>query len=170
MNSPINKNLTELSEMECVKIGEHDYGEFHGLTNSYYREGEDENTPQEVIDSFVRLMFDKVINNEIYGCFVKDEHKYIGFALWAVDTEDFAFSEMPGFGTILEIGLIPSYRASGLGKNLVTYIENSLQKNQIAQCYVSAYGPAQKFWASCGYVENGSKASNGLPIMIKTIV
>jgi ribosomal protein S18 acetylase RimI-like enzyme len=77
---------------------------------------------------------------------------------------------MPGFGTILEIGLIPSYRASGLGRNLVTYIENSLQKNKIAQCYVSAYGPAQKFWESCGYVENGSKASNGLPIMIKTII
>ena len=156
--------------MDYIEICENDYSAFHELANAYYREGEDADTPQEEIDIFIRLMFDKVINNEIYGCFVKDEHKYIGFALWAVDTEDFAFREMPGFGTILEIGLIPSYRASGLGKNLVTYIENSLQKNQIAQCYVSAYGPAQKFWASCGYVENGSKASNGLPIMIKTIV
>lgn len=155
--------------MECVKIGECDYCVFHKLANSYYREGEDVNTPQELIDSFVRLMFDKVINHEIYGCFVKDEHKYIGFALWAVDTEDFAFSEMSGLGTILEIGLIPSYRSSGLGKNLVTHIENLLQKNKISQCYVSAYGPAQKFWASCGYVENGKVASNGLPIMVKTI-
>ena len=156
--------------MEYVKIGEHDYRAFHGLAYSYYREGEDENTPQEIIDSFVRLMFDKVVNDEIYGCFVKDEQTYIGFALWAIDIEDFEFREMPGFGTILEIGLIPAYRSSGFGKSLVTYIENSLRKNQIAQCYVSAYGPAQKFWASCGYVENGAKAKNGLPIMIKTIV
>ena len=156
--------------MDYIEICENDYSAFHELANAYYREGEDADTPQEVIDSFVRMMFDKVINNEIYGCFVKDEQKYIGFALWAIDTEDFDFSEMQGLGTILEIGLTPSYRSSGLGKNLVTYVENCLQKSRISQCYVSAYGPAQKFWTSCGYVENGSKASNGLPIMIKTIV
>ena len=155
--------------MDYIDICENDYSSFHELANTYYREGEDADTPQEVIDSFVRMMFDKVINNEIYGCFVKDENKYIGFALWAVDTEDFAFSEMQGLGTILEIGLTPSYRSSGLGKNLVTYVENCLQKSRISQCYVSAYGPAQKFWTSCGYVENGKVASNGLPIMVKTI-
>ena len=155
--------------MDYIKICENDYSVFHELANTYYREGEDADTPQEVIDSFVRMMFDKVISNEIYGCFVKDEQKYIGFALWTIDTEDFDFSEMQGFGTILEIGLTPSYRSFGLGKNLVTYIENSLQKSRIAQCYVSAYGPAQKFWTSCGYVENGKVASNGLPIMVKTI-
>ena len=156
--------------MDYIEICEDDYSAFHELANAYYREGEDADTPQEIIDSFVRLMFDKVINNEIYGCFVKDEQKYIGFALWTVDSEEFEFSELPGFGTILEIGLIPSYRFGGLGKKLVTYVENNLQKNKIAQCYVSAYGPAQKFWANCGYVENGTKASNGLPIMIKTII
>ena len=155
--------------MEYIEICEADYSAFHELANTYYREGEDADTPQEVIDSFVRMMFDKVINNEIYGCFVKDEQKYIGFALWAIDTEDFDFSEMQGLGTILEIGLTPSYRSSGLGKNLVTYVENCLQKSRISQCYVSAYGPAQKFWTSCGYVENGKVASNGLPIMVKTI-
>ena len=155
--------------MEYVTIGANDYSEFHELANSYYREGEDENTSQEVIDSFARMMFDKVVNNEIFGSFVKEEQKYIGFALWAIDTEDFAFCRMPGFGTILEIGLIPSYRSSGLGKNLVAYIENCLQKNKIAQCYVSAYGPAQKFWASCGYAENGKVASKGLPVMVKSI-
>lgn len=76
---------------------------------------------------------------------------------------------MPGFGTILEIGLIPSHRSAGLGKSFVTYIENCLQKEHIEQGYVSAYGPAQQFWTSCGYVENGAKANNGLPIMVKRI-
>ena len=156
--------------MDYIEILEDDYCAFHELANAYYRDGEDADTSQEIIDSFIRLMFDKVINKEIYGCFVKDEHKYIGFALWAVDSEDFEFSEIPGFGTILEIGLTPSYRSHGLGKNLVTYVENNLQKKKIAQCYVSAYGPAQKFWSGCGYIENGLKASNGLPIMIKTII
>ena len=155
--------------MEYIEICGDDYDVFHELAEAYYREGEDENTPQEIMDSFVRLMFDKVIHNEIYGCFAKDGHKYIGFALWAVDSESFEFSEMLGLGTILEIGLTPSYRSRGLGEKLVMHVENNLQKKEITQCYVSAYGPAQKFWTSCGYTENGAKASNGLPIMIKTL-
>ena len=145
--------------MDYIEIFEDDYSTFHELANAYYRDGEDADTSQEIIDSFIRLMFDKVINKEIYGCFVEDKHKYIGFALWAVDSEDFEFSKIPGFGTILEIGLIPSYRSHGLGKNLVTYVENNLQKKKIAQCYVSAYGPARKFWSGCGYTENGLKAN-----------
>ncbi len=32
--------------MGYIKIGEHDSSEFHRLASSYYREGEDENTPQ----------------------------------------------------------------------------------------------------------------------------
>ncbi len=155
--------------MDYLEIGKNDYDIFHGLANAYYREGEDEDTPQEEIDLFVHFLFDKVINQEINGYFVKVESVYIGFALWAIDTEDFAFSEMPGYGTILEIGLIPSYRSSGCGKEFVSFIENSLHRENVKQCYVSAYGPAQKFWTHCGYVENGKKASNGLPIMVKTI-
>ena len=155
--------------MTYTEINLKDYEAFHKLVDGYYREGEDENTPQEVMDSFIHMMFDKVTGREIDGCFAKDGNTYIGFALWAVDTEDFAFRQMPGFGTILEIGLIPSYRSSGLGRELVTRIEANLRERGITQCYVSAYGPAQKFWAACGYTENGKKASNGLPIMVKTI-
>ncbi len=155
--------------MDYIEIGKKDYDIFHGLANAYYREGEDADTPQEEIDSFVHLLFDKVMNREISGAFVKAERAYIGFGLWAIDTEDFAFSEMPGYGTILEIGLIPSYRSSGCGKEFVSFIEKRLYQESVKQCYVSAYGPAQKFWAHCGYAENGKTASNGLPIMVKTI-
>lgn len=114
-------------------------------------------------------MFDKVVNHEINGYIAKDRYSCVGFALWGVDTEGFEFSEIPGCGTILEIGFIPSYRAKGHGKELVLYIERCLCRMRINNCYVSAYGPAQKFWAFCGYVENGKIASNGLPIMIKSI-
>ena len=155
--------------MEYIEICKNDYNVFHELANAYYSEGEDEKTPQDEIDAFIRFMFDKVVNNEINGFFAKEESGYIGFALWAIDTEDFAFSEIPGFGTILEIGLLPSRRASGIGKEFVSFIEMCLAGMNVKQCYVSAYGPAQKFWTHCGYIANGKKASNGLPIMIKTI-
>lgn len=155
--------------MDYFEISENDYDIFHELANAYYREGEDENTPQEEVDSFIQFLFEKVLKHEIEGYFVKAKSTYIGFALWAIDTEDFEFSEMPGLGTILEIGLIPEYRSSGRGKEFVSYIENHLKKEGVMQCYVSAYGPAQNFWMHCGYVENGKTASNGLPVMVKTI-
>ena len=155
--------------MEYVKIGEQDAREFHRLAEAYYREGEDADTPQDGMDSFIRCLFEKVVSGEISGCFAKDGQETIGFALWAIDTEDFAFREMPGSGTILEIGLIPAYRAAGLGKRLVAYVEDRLLQNQIVQCYVSAYGPAQQFWSGCGYAETGTTAHNGLPIMVKSL-
>ena len=156
--------------MEYIEIREGDRLVFHEMASAYYREGEDADTAQEVIDSFIHLLFDKVIHKEISGCFVKDGHQYVGFALWAVDSETFAFCEMPGLGTILEIGLTAAYRSSGLGTQLVAYVESNLRKSNITECYVSAYGPALAFWANCGYSKNGRIASNGLPIMVKTIL
>lgn len=155
--------------MECLEICESDYDAFHELANGYYREGEDANTPQEEIDAFIRFLFDKVVHKEINGCFAKEGDGYLGFAIWAVDAEDFAFSQIPGFGTILEIGILPSHRGSGVGKELVRYIEMHFRSQNIKHCYVSAYGPAQKFWWRCGYAGNGQKANNGLLIMVKEI-
>ena len=154
--------------MEYCEICEGDHAVFHELANAYYREGADEKTPQDVIDAFIRFMFDMVVKNEIHGCFAKDGDRYIGFALWTVDTGNFAFSEIPGFGTILEIGIIPPYRASGWGKEFTAFIESCLRRQGVRRCYVSAYGPAQAFWEHCGYVKNGRQAQNGLPIMVKS--
>lgn len=96
--------------MEFKEISTNDYPLFHDLLNDYYREGEDEGTEQEVIDSFIKLLFDKVTSREIDGCIVKENEEALGFALWAVDREDFEFSEMPGYGTVWEIGIVKQYR------------------------------------------------------------
>lgn len=148
-------------------IGEGDYDVFHELLNEYYRDGEDADTAQEEIDAFIGLLFEKVLSHEIEGCLVKEKEKYIGFALWGIDTEDFDFSEMPGYGTVMEVGFTGCARSSGHGKELVSYVEDRLRGEGITQCYVSAYGPAQEFWARCGYSDSGRTAENGLPIMIK---
>ncbi len=156
--------------MEYIEIGNDDYESFHNLACTYYREGEDSDTPQDEIDRFIGYMFEMVTTRTIKGCFAKSGKDYIGFALWAIDTDDFEYSEMPGLGTIMEIGIIPSCRGRGLGKELVAHIEKRLLEKGIKQCYVCAYGPAQKFWNKCGYVENGMTASVELPIMVKDLV
>ena len=166
-NSPQNDIAGRRPRVEYLEICESNYDVFHELANAYYREGEDENTPQAEMDAFIGFLFEMVVHKKIHGCFVKEGNSCIGFALWAVDTADFPFSQIPGFGTILEIGIIPSRRGSGLGRELVWHIEAFFQNSSIKRCYVSAYGPAQRFWESCGYGENGQKAHNGLPIMVK---
>ena len=155
--------------MEYLEITPNDYPVFLGLLNPYYREGEDAQTPQEEIDGFIRLLFDMVMQRKIFGCFAKDGGEIVGFSLWVVDTPDFAFSQMPGYGTVLEIGMIPACRAAGWGKALVSHAEDCLRSKGAKQCYVSSYGPAQDFWARCGYAYSGQKADNGLPIMVKNI-
>jgi len=156
-------------EIEFTEINVNNFSVFHELMNDYYREGEDEGTEQEVIDSFIKLLFDKVTGREIDGCIVKENGEVLGFALWAVDREGFDFSEIPGYGTILEIGIVKQYRNRGYGVKLESYIENKLLEKGITDCYVSAFGPAQEFWTRCGFADSEKTADNGLPIMIKEI-
>lgn len=150
-------------------ILEQDESIFHELLSAYYREGEDENTPQEQVDAFIRLLFDQVRTGVIQGRFAVEGSAYIGFSLWAVDAEGFAFSEMPGYGTILEIGFAPSCRSSGHGRAFVAYIESWFRENGVGRCYVCAYGPARTFWERCGYLDSGKTAGSGLPILVKSL-
>ena len=64
--------------MDYIEICENDYNAFHELASAYYREGEDADTPQEEIDTFIRFMFEKVINHEINGYIAKDKNAYVG--------------------------------------------------------------------------------------------
>lgn len=155
--------------MEYQTIHPGDAQIFHALLNEYYREGEDADTPQEQMDGFIQFLFEKVAQGQIQGCFAQAGEEYAGFFLWALDTPDFPFSQMPGWGTILEIGLRPTYRSRGYGKEMVRSIQQAMVIQGIHRCYVSAYGPAQSFWARCGFVENGMTADNGLPIMTKEL-
>lgn len=150
-----------------AEIAEADRGAFFRLLEAYYREGEDADTPQEEMEGFIGLLFSMLLSKRIEGCFLRENGEEIGFALWALDDEDFDFSELPGCGAVLEIGVEKPFRKKGLGAMLVKYAEDRLKEKGAARFYVSAYGPAREFWRRCGYEETGAAASNGLPLMIK---
>ena len=136
---------------------------FHHLLTDYYRDGEDASTPQEELDAFIELLFDLCQKNIISGGIACADSP-IGFVLWGIDTDNFPFSNKPGFGTILEIGIIPTMRGMGHGQQLVAYAENAMGNRQH---YVCAYGPAETFWCKCGYRETSQLAANGLKIFVK---
>ena len=149
--------------MQVVPVTEVNYDEFHLLLNEYYRNGEDTDTSQNEIDSFIRYLFDLCRAGTISGC-VAYEQEPVGFVLWNLDSADGVFSQKPGYGTILEIGIVPSKRGMRIGKELVSYAESMMETDRY---YVCAYGPAESFWYKCGYVFAGELADNGLKIMVK---
>ena len=149
--------------MQFLPITYDSYDVFRSLLTDYYREGEDAQTPQQQMDAFIGLLFDLCQNNTVSGC-IAYENKAIGFALWGMDGEDFPFSNKPGYGTILEIGVTPAARGVGLGRRLAEFAENAMACKRY---YVCAYGPAEAFWQKCGYRATGEVAENGLKLFEK---
>ena len=152
--------------MEFVKITDNHQTEFYKLLNGYYREGEDADTPQAELDDFISYLFGLCTDGTISGC-IAVEDKPLGFVLWNIDTEESPFSNWPGRGTILEIGVAPESRKSGLGSALVAHAESKMHNSGIDTFYVCAYGPAIVFWEKLGYKKTDRFAENDLPIYAK---
>ena len=101
--------------MKLLPITGERYGDFHRLLTDYYRDGADAETPQETLDEFIEMLFGLCREGTIGGAMAY-ETAAVGFVLWGMDTEDFPFSNLPGYGTILEIGVVPTARG-----NLILY-------------------------------------------------
>ncbi len=139
------------------------YELFHKLLLSYYREGEDASTPQEEIEEFICILHNLYNKGSISGC-IAWENEPVGFALWQIDTSDGMFYQRLGWGTILEIGVLPEFRGLGYGQQLVCYAEKAMQ---VKSYYICAYGKAEGFWKKCGYFDSGEIADNGLKVYVK---
>ena len=149
--------------MEYVSVTELPYDLFRELLTEYYRDGEDADTPQEQMDEFIRYLHGMCVEGTIHGVVDMGE-KPAGFVLWGMDRADWPFSNWPGLGTILEIGLRKEFRGSARGSALVRFAESQMEAKGY---YVCAYGPAEAFWKKCGYTDSGKLAENGLKLMIK---
>ena len=139
------------------------YDTFHSLMVPYYREGEDAETPQEELDAFIGYLYSLVRDGTVSGCVAYDE-KPVGICLWWIDSEELPFSNKPGWGTILEMGLVPASRGKGKGREMAEY---ALSQMDVSDFYVCAYGSAEAFWKKCGYEDMGEIASNGLKLLVQ---
>lgn len=154
---------------EFKQINQENFKLFHDFMNDYYRDGEDSDTAQDKIDGFIKKLFDLIQEKSMFGVLAYSDDIFIGIVIWMKDTIDHDFSVIPGYGTIAEIGIIPSMRKKGLGCVLVEYAEKELLRLDIKGIYVIAYGAALNFWQKRGYIENGQIASNGLTILAKDL-
>lgn len=155
--------------MKYNSINEENYDVFYKLMDAYYKDGEDAETPQSEIDDFINYLYNLCVANKISGC-IFEEDEPLGFVLWNKDIKDGLFSNLPGFGTILEIGVSRSYQKNGLGSKMVKYAEEEMRKTGLKSLYVCAYGPAEEFWKKCGYKDDGKIAENRLKIFVKNLL
>ena len=153
--------------MKFQELHRADYPVFHELLTAYYRDGEDADTEQAVLDGFIESLFSMVMEQKIQGLFMVQNEEVVGFALWMVDTPDGIFSELPGYGTFLEIGVSPDHRGNGFGFQAVQHVEAQMNQSGVEHFYVSVYPPAASFWTKCGYRKTEKIASNGLTIYQK---
>lgn len=152
--------------MKLVTISESHQTVFDQLLTGYYREGEDADTPQAELDDFISYLFGLCTDGTISGA-IAFEDKPVGFVLWNIDTEGSPFSNLPGHGTMLEIGVVPEARRSGLGRTLAAHAEAEMSRQGVEKFYVCAYGPAIAFWEKLGYKKTDMIAENDLPIYAK---
>ena len=148
-------------------ITKDDHQRFEALMIEYYREGEDADTPIDTIKDFIEILFQMICSGSINGAMWKCDGRYEGFCLWMKDEAQSDFSEIPGYGTILEIGVSSEFRKQGIGIAIVQQAEAQMKKAGVQRFYVSAYGPAESFWERCGYKKTERMAQNGLPIFVK---
>jgi len=148
-------------------ITKENHASLEALMIEYYQEGEDADTPIETIQDFIESLYQMIGSGSIDGAMVKHNGQYEGFCLWMKDDPQSDFSEIPGYGTILEIGVRPQFRKKGLGREIVRYAEMQMRETGVESFYVSAYGPAETFWESCGYQKTERVAQNGLPVFVK---
>lgn len=66
-------------DLDIIDCG--DYDAFHELLNQYYREGEDENTPQDQVDDFICRLFNMVQQEKISCLLIAKDRMNIGFVL-----------------------------------------------------------------------------------------
>ena len=152
-----------MTAMKFVPMDQTEYPLFHQLLNDYYRDGEDAETAQNEIDGFIGYLYDLCTEGKIAGAVAWDDAA-VGFVVWTVDTPDGVFSQRPGCGTILEIGVQEAYQGRGAGRKLV---DHALGRMKNMDYYVCAYGPAESFWKKCGFRDSGEIAENGLRIYLR---
>jgi hypothetical protein len=78
--------------------------------NGYYRDDEDSYTAQDKIDGFIKKLFNLIQEKSMFAVLAYSDDIFIGIVIWMKDTINNDFSVIPGYGTIAEIGVIPSMR------------------------------------------------------------
>lgn len=154
-------------KIDYINISKDNYNIFYDLMLEYYRDGEDSNTPQHIIDAFIKQQFNMIVEDKTQGKLISVNHEIVGFIIWMIDEKSSDYSIIPGYGTILEVGLVKNFRNKGIGKIVVKYAEKQMFLKEVNNFYVTVYNPAKIFWESCGYIKTEKIAFNGLQIYKK---
>lgn len=95
--------------------------------------------------------------------------KPIGFITYMRDVEDAPFSQLPGHGTILNVGLTEAMRGQALSDKLIAYAEDDLRLSRVDGLYVTATKELIPFWQKHGYEKTNRLSTDYLPLLVKPV-
>ncbi len=146
-----------------LPLGRRAQERLHNELIEYYRTPDE---TDETLEDFVKTLFSLIRKGKLYGNLVESDGDTVGFVLYAADSRDSDFSELPGHGTILALQVEPSHRRQGVGSQIVRHVENEL-RSKVAGFYVCSLGESEPFWTACGYAASQEKTTAGEVLYLK---
>lgn len=138
----------------------------HDLMLDYYRAADSESGDM-VLDAYVETLLD-LVNAQVLDCRLADQDgAALGFAIFTKDRKGTDFTEMPGYGTIMELYVLPEYQRRGIGTQLAQEAEKLLREQDVKGFYICAYEAANGFWEKLGYKDSGEVGTNEQALWIK---
>ena len=121
---------------------------------------------EELREEVCQTYYDKVQKKEIMGNICLYGDTPIGFAFYRLDTEEWADSQLPGYGRVLEMGIAVKHHKKGFGKKILRFIEDELFHLKAEGIYVLGKGERTKFFTQQGYEHNGKYTEEHLPFLV----
>lgn len=134
------------------QIEEKDYEQFEELFIAYYEELGCEDEPCHLFDEYVLPDLKAHLFLVAVAC---EGEKITGFVIYQIDSPENEWCFKEGYGDIREIYTTPSLRKTGVGSQLLTFAENSLNKRGVAGIYVLPTEETENFFTHNGYADNG---------------
>lgn len=136
------------------------------LMLDYYRVS-DPDESDAMLEAYADTLLE-LLDAEVLDCrLALEDSTPIGFTIFTKDRKGTDFTELPGYGTIMELFVLPEYRHKGIGTHMVEEAEALLRQKNILGCYICAHESSAPFWAKLGYADSGEKGTNDLPLWIK---
>jgi len=154
-----------------VNAVEDKYAFFPMMKWYYTRETIASANNQDAIEKYVDNIYHLLENGKLLGSIAYDENIPVGIVIYRIDREkeETSYSVLPGYGSIVNIGLIDAYRHRGLGNEIVAYVESVLKEKGVKNMYVCSSGPSDKFWKENKFSFNGKASPSGQSILEKEI-
>ncbi len=156
-----NKLVFELLTPENYKI-------LKDMMRAMYKETSG-NASEDEIEKQILQFFDLLQEGKIKARLSRKGSTYMGFIFYMKDEKNTPYTQISGYGTVLQLGVLPKYRTSGIGTLMLKYAEDELKFLNIEGYYVRVTDENKDFFKKQGYQKTRYFDENNCAIYKKSV-